>query len=129
MSSKLVFDHIQKQEASKQERQQKSQLILLTLEDISPVWASRLNQKLPTFMSIRWLQWRSELQLADICVVGEAYGYSSPYTSNCDECREIGCNFLFYFSICWYRKLEENKQKFVKHWNEKHRYQEHDKTK
>ena len=50
----------------------------LTLEDISPIWASRLKKEnLPTFMSRTWLRWRFELQKASKCVVGEAYGYSS----------------------------------------------------
>ena len=50
----------------------------LTLEDISPTWASRLKKgNLPVFMSSRWLQWRSELRKTSKCVVGEAYGYSS----------------------------------------------------
>jgi hypothetical protein len=66
----------------------------LTLEDTSPKWASRLNnENIPTFMSLTWLQWRFELQRSSKCVVGEAYGYSSEYTENCDECDRIGCKF------------------------------------
>ena len=88
---------------------------------ISPIWASRLKKgNLPTFMSSRWLQWRSELRKTSKCVVGEAYGYSSHYTENCDECDRIGCKFLYYFTLNWRRKLELNKQEFVKHWNEEH---------
>ena len=53
----------------------------LTLEDISPKWASRLKKEnIPTFMSTTWLLWRFELQKTSKCVVGEAYGYSSHYT-------------------------------------------------
>jgi hypothetical protein len=93
----------------------------LTLEDISPKWASRLKKEnIPTFMSTTWLLWRFELQKTSKCVVGEAYGYSSHYTENCDECDRIGCKFLYYFTLNWRRKLELNKQEFVKHWNEEH---------
>jgi hypothetical protein len=93
----------------------------LTLEDISPKWAMRLKTKnIPTFMSLTWLQWRFELQRSSKCVVGEAYGYSSEYTENCDECDRIGCKFLYYFMFNRRRKLEQNKQEFVKHWNEVH---------
>ena len=90
----------------------------LTLEDISPNWASRLKKEnIPTFMSLTWLQWRFELQQTSKCVVGEAYGYSSRYTENCDKCDNIGCKFLYYFTLKWRKKLELNKQEFVKHWN------------
>ena len=93
----------------------------LTLEDISPKWASRLKKEnIPTFMSTTWLLWRFELQKTSKCVVGEAYGYSSHYTENCDECDRIGCKFLYYFTLNWRRKLELNKQEFIKHWNEEH---------
>src|SRR5829696_2421691 len=74
----------------------------LTLEDISPKWASRLKKEnIPTFMSTTWLLWRFELQKTSKCV-------------------RIGCKFLYYFTLNWRRKLELNKQEFVKHWNEEH---------
>ncbi|MDQ3840570.1 MAG: hypothetical protein M3297_15030 [Thermoproteota archaeon] len=93
----------------------------LCLEQISPKWASRLcNENIPTFMSLTSLQWRFELQRSSKCVVGEAYGYSSGYTETCVECDRIGCKFLYYFTLNWRRKLEQNKQEFVKHWNEVH---------
>ena len=93
----------------------------LVLEDISPIWASRLKKEnLPTFMSLTWMKWRFELQNASKCVVGEAYGYSSQYTDNCGKCDRIGCKFLYYFTLNLRGKLESNKQDFVKHWNEEH---------
>jgi len=93
----------------------------LTLEDISPKWASRLkSENMPTFMSLTWLRRRYELQKSSKCVVGEAYGYSSHYTENCDECNRIGCKFLYYFMLNRRKRLEQNKQDFVKHWNEAH---------
>ena len=62
-------------------RKQKLQEQQLVLEDISPTWASRLKKEnLPTFMSLTWWEWQSELQNASTCVVGEAYGYSPQYT-------------------------------------------------
>ena len=93
----------------------------LTLEDVSPRWASRLKKEnLPTFMSSTWFQWRSELHKTSKCVVGEAYGYSSRYVYGCDDCNKIGCKFLYYFTLNWHGKLESNKQDFIRHWNEKH---------
>ena len=93
----------------------------LTLEDISPKWAMRLkSENMPSFMSLTWLRWRHELQKQSKCVVGEAYGYSPHYTQNCAECEEIGCKFLYYFMSNRRKKLEQNKQEFVKHWNEEH---------
>ncbi len=92
-----------------------------TLEDISPNWARRLkNENIPMYMSLTWLRWRYELQKTSKCVVGEAYGYSSKYVEDCDECDRIGCRFLYYFSLNRRSKLERNKQEFVKHWNEVH---------
>jgi hypothetical protein len=93
----------------------------LVLEDISPIWASRLKREdLPTFMSPNWWKWHYELQKASRCVVGEAYGYSSQYTYDCGKCDRIGCKFLYYFTLNLRGKLESNKQDFVKHWNEEH---------
>jgi hypothetical protein len=98
-------------------RKQEQQLVL---ENISPIWASRLKKEnLPTFMSLTWLKWHSELQKASICVVGEAYGYSSQYTHDCSKCN-TGYKFLYYFMLNLRGKLESNKQDFVKHWNEEH---------
>jgi hypothetical protein len=114
------------QKPKPQERLDSSLLLpqQLTLEDISPIWASRLKKEnLPTFMSSTWLQWRSELWKTSKCVIGEAYGYSSRYVYGCDDCDKIGCKFLYYFTLNWRGKLESNKQDFVRHWNEKHAQQ------
>ena len=97
----------------------------LTLQDISSKWASRLKSKnIPTFMSPTWLRWRFELQQTSKCVIGEAFGYSSEYTENCDKCDRIGCKFLYYFTFNWQQRLELNKQEFVKHWDEEHNQSE-----
>ncbi|HEU4824226.1 MAG TPA: hypothetical protein VFS97_12440 [Nitrososphaeraceae archaeon] len=93
----------------------------VVLEDISPIWASRLKKEnLPTFMSPNWWKWHYELQKASKCVVGEAYGYSSQYTDDCDKCDRIGCKFLYYFTLNLRGRLESNKRDFIKHWNEEH---------
>jgi hypothetical protein len=124
MKSILMLDEQSRQKSKLQEHSHISTPPLLqelTLEDISPKWAMRLKTgNIPTFMSRTWLQWRYELQKSSKCVVGEAYGYSSHYTDNCDECNMIGCRFLYYFTFNRRRKLEQNKQEFVKHWNEAH---------
>ena len=93
----------------------------LMLEDISPIWASRLKKEnLLTFMSSKWWKWRFKLQNASKCVVGEAYGYSSQYTTDCNECNTICVKFLYYFTLGMQENLESNKQDFVKHWNKEH---------
>jgi hypothetical protein len=119
--SRLTQKLQERQHLSPPQQPEPPSLQQLTLEDISPKWASRLKKEnTPTFMSTTWLLWRFELQKTSKCVVGEAYGYSSHYTENCDECDRIGCKFLYYFTLNWRRKLELNKQEFVKHWNEEH---------
>jgi hypothetical protein len=129
MKSAPMFDEQPRQVSKLQEHSHISTPSLpqeLTLEDISPEWAMRLkNENMPTFMSLTWLQWRYQLQKASTCVVGEAYGYSSEYTENCDECDRIGCKFLYYFMFNRRRKLEQNKQDFVKHWSKVHSKYEH----
>jgi hypothetical protein len=126
MNIALTFEKQFHQKGKSQERLDSSRLLLkqLTLEDISPIWASGLKKEnLPTFMSSTWLHWCSELRKTSKCVVGEAYGYSSRYVYGCDDCNKIGCKFLYYFTLNWHGKLESNKQNFVSHWNEKHAQQ------
>lgn len=95
----------------------------LTLNDISPRWAERLHQ-LPFPLSFQWLRWYLEIKCASKCVVGEAYGFSSSYIHNCEECDSFGWKFMFSFMLHSYSRLEENKQLFVNHWNEKHIHRE-----
>ena len=122
MKSALMLDGQSSQKSILQEHTHVSTPSLpreLTLEDISPKWALRL-KNMPTFMSPTWFQWRYQLQKASKCVVGEAYGYSSHYAENCNKCNKIGCKFLYYFMLNRRKKLEQNKQQFVKHWHEQH---------
>jgi hypothetical protein len=96
---------------------------LLTLDTISPIWAKRLEEsKLLPLLSLRRLRLYLELKDTSKCVVGEAYGFSSSYVSNCKLCSKIAWKFMFYFMFYSYSKLEETKKEFVKHWSEKHHY-------
>jgi hypothetical protein len=54
------------------------------------------------------------------CVVGEAHKHSSMYIYSCHDCNSFGCKFMLYFTLNCRGKLELNKQKFVRHWNEEH---------
>lgn len=93
----------------------------LTLSDISPHWAKRLEgRKLPVPLSITWLRWYFDLKRASKCIVGEAYGYSSSFVYDCKECDDIGCRFMLYFTVHSFSKLKENTQRFVDHWNKEH---------
>ena len=57
----------------------------LTLSDISPRWAKRLeqSQELSVPMSITWLRWWFDIIWPLIGVVGEAYGFRRSYTNCC----------------------------------------------
>ena len=95
----------------------------LSLSDISPTWAKRLQGKqplLPFLVSLTRLRWLSEITDPRKCVVGEAYGFSASYTDSCSQCASIGNKFSLYFAMCRHKKLEKVEQMFVKHWNEKH---------
>jgi hypothetical protein len=94
----------------------------LTLSDISPKWAKRLEeqQQLPVPLSITWLRWWFEIIYPPKCVVGEAYGFTRSYTYSCRECGNIGDKFSLYFTLHLSSKLEESKQRFVDHWNREH---------
>ena len=94
----------------------------LSLYEISPVWAKRLNQainEIPRLSLIR-LKWYFELKNASRCVVGEAYGFSSAYVSKCKRCNRLGWCFMFYFMVQSNSRIEETKIKFVDHWNKAH---------
>src|SRR5918997_3587818 len=126
MKGTLILDEQSRQKLRPQSYLSSPTTQELTLEDISPKWAMRLkSENMPSFMSLTWLRWRYELQKTSRCVVGEAYGYSSDYTEDCDECNRIGCKFLYYFMLNRRKRLEQNKQEFVKHWNEEHSQKQH----
>ncbi len=105
-------------QASDQSGLQKS----LSLIDISPRWAMRLKEKrsLIFLLSFTRLRWLFQIIHPKKCVVAEAYGFSSSYTINCMECARMGNKFSLYFVMCLSNKFEENLNRFVKHWNEKH---------
>jgi hypothetical protein len=90
MKSELLF-------GKQQEYRQLHSIPELTLEDIAPQWAARLEEvqnRFPFFISLSWLKWYRkwyrELKYTSKCVVGEAYGHSSGYVYSCDECADIG---------------------------------------
>jgi hypothetical protein len=96
---------------------------LLTLDTISPTWAKKLEEsKLLPLLSFERLHLYLELKDTSKCVVGEAYGFSSSYISNCKRCSKIAWKFMFYFMIRSYSMLEGTKKEFVKHWGERHNY-------
>ena len=100
-----------------------NQELLLTLDTISPTWAKRLEEsKLLPLLSLERLRLYLKLRDTSKCVVGEAYGFSSSYVSDCKRCSKIAWKFMFYFMIHSYSKLEGTKKEFVKHWGEKHHY-------
>jgi hypothetical protein len=100
--------------------QVESETYPLKLKHISPMWDSRLSQKWPRLFSKMWFKWYFELKRTSKCVVGEAYGFSSSYIHRCKECDDIGWKFMIYFTINSKRKLDLNKERFVRHWNEIH---------
>jgi hypothetical protein len=57
----------------------------------------------------------------ETCIVGEAFGRSSSYWDSCIECKAFSSRFLCYFRERSYNKLECDVQRFMEHWNEKHR--------
>jgi hypothetical protein len=96
---------------------------LLTLREIAPKWAKRLEErnKLPFPLSLTWLKWYYELDHPSKCVVGEANSYSSFYQKECKECDTLGWRFGSSFLLRSSLQLQENIDAFVKHWNKKHR--------
>jgi hypothetical protein len=92
----------------------------LELKHISPLWDSRISHKWPRLFSKMWFKWYFELKRTSKCVVGEAYGFSSSYIHRCKECDDIGWKFMIYFTVSSRKKLDLNKERFVKHWNEAH---------
>ena len=98
----------------------------LTLNDIAPRWAKRLEQKkLPFPLSLTWLKWYFELDSPSKCIVGEAYGYSASYEKRCKECDMLGWEFGHSFLIHSRSGLQRDVKIFVEHWNEKHNIYTH----
>jgi|SRR5919197_5536402 hypothetical protein len=95
---------------------------LLTLKEIAPKWAERLQQgnKLPFPLSLTWLKWYYELDHPSKCVVGEAHGYNPTYQKQCKECNSLGWEFGGSFLLRSRSGLQRDIDAFVEHWNEKH---------
>jgi len=93
----------------------------LTLGDIAPSWDKRLKQLPANKLSLKWLQWYFDMVSRETCIVGEAFGQSSAYWNSCAECKAFSRQFPRRFRTCSYKELECEIQRFVEHWNEKHR--------
>jgi len=81
---------------------------------------TKQHQDTLTLSDISRLRWWFEIIWPPKCVVGEAYGFTRCYTNCCNECGKIGDKFSLYFTLNLCSKLEENKRRFVKHWNKEH---------
>jgi hypothetical protein len=94
----------------------------LSINEISPIWAIRLKEKKSSLflLSLTRFRWLFQILHPKKCVVAEAYGFSSSYTNDCAQCARIGNKFSLYYAINFHKKFEENQNRFVKHWNEKH---------
>jgi hypothetical protein len=117
LQTKLVFQ--------KKRKQEKHQQKLFTFKDIAPKWAKRLEQQqedgeLPHIISLTGIKWYFELLSYSRCVVGEAHGFSSSYVYNCRKCYSLGWKFIESYTDCSCSEFENNKEEFVKHWNEEH---------
>src|ERR687887_750103 len=104
----------------------------LSLSDISPTWAKRLQGKqppllpLPFLASLARLRWLSEIADPRKCVVGEAYGFSASYTDSCRQCTIMANKFSLYFAMCRNKKLEKIQQfQLLFNQNHKARYLEY----
>lgn len=94
---------------------------ILSLKDIAPIWAAKLEQKrLPVPLSFTWFKWYFELDSPSKCVVGEAYGFSSSYEDECEKCNRLGWSFGYSFLLRSHTRIEKDKELFVKHWNKIH---------
>lgn len=92
----------------------------ISFDTLSPKWAMRLSQPLPTLLSLRWLGYYSEIRSASRCVVGEAHGFSSSYLKTCPDCNKFSIKFMYSFLVHSESRLEKNKLMFVRHWNKQH---------
>lgn len=92
----------------------------LMFRDISPKWAQRFDQLPLSPLSLKGVSWGLQILFAETCVVGEAYGYSSSYISECAKCSLLGYEFVTSFMTRSYNQLKENQELFVKHWNQEH---------
>jgi hypothetical protein len=100
----------------------------LTLRDIAPQWFERLNKIVNENGNDDDIVYGLYSEINDYkrCIVGEAYGYDQSYAiqgtkRNCQECTAISGNFSYTLRRLNNHKLKEIIDKFIKHWNEKHK--------
>ena len=95
-------------------------VVELTFRDISPTWSRRFDQLPLPPLSLKSVSWGLQILFAETCVVGEAYGYSSSYISECTKCSLLGYEFVTSFLTRSYGQWKENQELFVRHWNQEH---------
>jgi hypothetical protein len=101
----------------------------LTLREIIPQWFERLNKILNENDENTVNELYSEINDYARCIIGEAYGYDSSYVisgtkKNCQECVAMSGRFSYVLRRYNKPQLEEIIDKFTKHWNKKHNFEE-----
>lgn len=89
------------------------------LSEIAPTWSQRLS-KLPV-PCLTKMKWFLDLHNRDICIVGEAHGFTSHYVHECDMCDKFSLDFESHFMKNQFKELEATKEQFVEHWNASHK--------
>ena len=94
--------------------------MVLTIKDIAPRWAGRIDHMPLSRFSFKGTGWGVQMLFAETCIVGEAYGYSAPYIESCSTCREIGYEFVASYARRSQGRFQRNLDTFVEHWNASH---------
>lgn len=97
-------------------------------KQIVPQWYERISKLLYKNVDADEFLWKlyPEINSYQRCVVGEAYGYDSSYViadskNRCQMCGELSGIFSFYIRLLDQKNMEMAIEKFITHWNEKHR--------
>ena len=97
-----------------------------TFEEIAPLWAAKLKEDF-TNIRRRCVRDGKELDMDDYgcCIVGEAYSFNDSYRRlfglhSCMSCRSLAKEFGD-ISESSELTFTYTKERFVKHWNEKHK--------
>lgn len=87
----------------------------LEFVDIAPTWKRRFSE-FPVSLPKR-IKWFLDMHQPEICVVGEAYGFTGDYKQNCFDCKEFSLMFEDYYIKNNLDNLHKVKDDFVEHWN------------
>lgn len=102
-----------------QELVQEQEKQWLELEDISPTWKATLDRE----GGLTETEWLTLEHSAELCIVGEAHGWSRKYSGGKDEC--VGCCCFAGEIPSLHRNIRDRDiaiRKFVEHWNIDHRH-------